>query len=367
MKKYGYIFILLINCTGVCRTQDINEPIDSTVQEDRSAHFYFFPLVYWTEQTRLAGGIVGTYVFRFDETPITTRPSTLSSSLIYTQNEQIISALIFDHFWKDNRRRLTTEVQYIKYPDLFWGIGNKTLDSLSERYTPHTGVFSLSINRHITKGLFIGAAYEFDAFKVTSYEKEGFIDRLGYDDGKTRITSGLGITANWDTRNSTLYPTSGSYHQTSVIPFHAITGSQYDFVRFRFDLRRYISLHRNHIIAMQYYSQFMFGNAPINKYAELGSIFLMRGYYPGRFKDRQMMAFQAEYRMHVVWRFGLAAFAGAGDVSETLAKWNMRNLKYSRGLGLRFVLNRDNNLNLRFDLAYGNNSAFPVIAIGESF
>ncbi len=367
MKKRVVLLFLLFFSARISVAQDDIVMTDSVEQEDRSGHFYFFPLIYWTPQTRLGGGLVGTYVFRFSETPVTTRPSTLASSFVYTQRKQVITAAVFDHFWMNNQRRFTAEVQYIKYPDVFWGTGGGTPDSSSEHYTPQTFLLALNYTRHIRNGLFIGALYEFDAFKITQFEDGGLLEKAGYGDRKTRITSGLGAAVNWDTRNSTLYPVSGSYHQLSMVPFHAVTGSEYDFVRFRFDLRKYMSFFKNHVLAVQFYSQVMFGHAPINKYAEIGSIFYMRGYYTGRYRDRQMVTFQAEYRFPVLWRFGAVAFAGGGDVSSTLPAWTTGNLKYTRGFGIRFMLNTDNHLNLRIDFAYGRSSAFPVIAIGESF
>ncbi len=367
MKRPSTWLIFIFLLSGFLQAQTEDESADSVMIEENKGQYYFFPLVYWTPQTRLAGGLVGTYVFRFSETPLTTRPSTVSSSVIYTQKKQVIFTLGFDHFWMDNRRRLTADIQYIKYPDWFWGNGNQTPDSNSERFTPQTGVLSAHYTRHVTKGLYLGAQYELDAFKITRVKPGGFLDGMGYGKRGTRITSGIGFAANWDTRNSTLFPASGSYHQTSLVPFHAATGSDYDFVRIRMDFRQYFTVFKYHVFAYQVYGQFMFGDVPFNKLAEFGSIYLMRGYYPGRYRDRQMIAGQAEYRFLLFWRFGLVLFAGAGDVAGTIPRWNTAHLKYSRGAGLRFTMNRDNHLNLRIDIAYGKNSAFPVIAIGEAF
>ena len=40
-----------------------------------------------------------------------------------------------------------------------------------------------------------------------------------------------------------------------------------------------------------------------------------RGYRQGRYRDRILLAAQVEYRVDVIGRFGLAAFAGLGDVA----------------------------------------------------
>jgi len=41
---------------------------------------------------------------------------------------------------------------------------------------------------------------------------------------------------------------------------------------------------------------------------------MMRGYYTGRFRDRNFIAGQTELRYRFADRFGVAAFAGTGEV-----------------------------------------------------
>ena len=80
------------------------------------------------------------------------------------------------------------------------------------------------------------------------------------------------------------------------------------------------------------------------------------------------MFFQTEYRRKLFWRFGAVAFAGIGDVAHKMGDFNVSDLKYVGGLGLRFAAIKDKKFNIRFDygLARGNQSAF-YIGLEEAF
>lgn len=73
------------------------------------------------------------------------------------------------------------------------------------------------------------------------------------------------------------------------------------------------------------------------------------------------------FKVPAWWRFGLAGFAGYGDVAHTIDEFKINDFKYSIGWGIRFCIDQKNNANIRVDIAFGKNSAYPAIAIGEAF
>ena len=93
----------------------------------------------------------------------------------------------------------------------------------------------------------------------------------------------------------------------------------------------------------------------------------MRGYYEGRYRDRQYLAGQAEYRFPLWWRIGGAAFAGMGDVAPDLGSFTFSSLKPSYGLGLRFMINKEEKVNIRLDYAWGKETSGFYLEITEAF
>lgn len=63
------------------------------------------------------------HYFKNEGTP---HKSTTSLALVYTLNSQIITQLSGQFYWADYR--LKTDVDYYKFPDTFYGIGNNTKD-----------------------------------------------------------------------------------------------------------------------------------------------------------------------------------------------------------------------------------------------
>jgi hypothetical protein len=50
--------------------------------------------------------------------------------------------------------------------------------------------------------------------------------------------------------------------------------------------------------------------------ALLGGPETMRGYYMGRYRDKQLLAAQVEWRFSIWWRFIGVGFYGIGDVTN---------------------------------------------------
>jgi len=95
----------------------------------------------------------------------------------------------------------------------------------------------------------------------------------------------------------------------------------------------------------------------------------MRGYYDGRYRDKDQVVLQAEYRMPVYRRLGAVVFGGIGNVSNNCDYIALEGLKYSYGGGLRIALTRSEKLNLRLDygISRGARSKGFYFQLGEAF
>lgn len=99
---------------------------------------------------------------------------------------------------------------------------------------------------------------------------------------------------------------------------------------------------------------------------KLGSGEMMRGYLEGRFRDRQHLALQAEYRAPLFWRVGGVAFASVGNVGRSLNAELLSAPKPAAGAGLRVAPVKDAPVNIRLDVAYGSDLSFSL-NVGEAF
>ena len=88
----------------------------------------------------------------------------------------------------------------------------------------------------------------------------------------------------------------------------------------------------------------------------LGSDERMRGYYQGRYRDKNVVSGQLEYRRQLTWRHGIVAWAGAGTMGPSLSSLNNgRWLRLRRALAYRFEFKP--RVNVRLDYGIGNGSS----------
>ena len=93
----------------------------------------------------------------------------------------------------------------------------------------------------------------------------------------------------------------------------------------------------------------------------------LRGYTTGEFQNRRMFAAQAEYRIELPKRLGLAAFGGVGGTARRWHDFRSDQLLPAAGAGLRFKLDKKNHINYRIDVAFGREGRTLSIGLGEAF
>ena len=123
----------------------------------------------------------------------------------------------------------------------------------------------------------------------------------------------------------------------------------------KLDFRQYFKPFKNRpdILAFEWYTRIAWSDTPPLELSALGGPILLRGFQEGRFRDRIAFFAQSEYRWQALDRIGFTFFAGMGDVTNSLSEAKWQNLKYSMGGGLRLKIIKSENLNIRFDYAFG--------------
>jgi outer membrane protein assembly factor BamA len=120
------------------------------------------------------------------------------------------------------------------------------------------------------------------------------------------------------------------------------------------------------VLALHALLELRSGEPPFYDTGKLGSSEMMRGYFEGRYRDRQHLALQAEYRSPLFWRMGGVVFASAGNVGRRLDSAMLSGLKPAAGVGLRVAPMADVPVNIRLDVAYGSDMSF-YLNVGEAF
>jgi hypothetical protein len=334
-----------------------------------------FPNFGYAPETRFYTGAVALFTKRLSTGLDTiTRISNFKIEVNYTQNKQLIIGSNWSFFTSGNGYFIPGEISYNKFPENFWGIGNNTLEDAEQLFDSRRIEFNSGLLKRIKGNLFFGPRYQMQYIYGIKAIDEGELGKGSVPGETGGLSSGLGYIVNFDQRQNLLNPQQGHFLSFANTFFGSAFGSDYHFTKFELDAREYIPLFENkknnknnYILAFQFHAIAHSGQPPFRMMALLGSEYEMRGYYRGRFRDRQLISFQGEYRFPVIWRIGLAAFAGAGEVANKISDFSLAGLKPTYGGGLRFLVDRKGNVNLRFDYAMGNSNQEFYVSFGEAF
>ncbi|HPY82571.1 MAG TPA: BamA/TamA family outer membrane protein [Bacteroidales bacterium] len=249
---------------------------------------------------------------------------------------------------------------YVSAPDHFYGIQqternhNPTPFTIQEFKT--RGNYAVRLPYNIFAGVMVDVAHtKISDIKIIT-QKNSFL-------------AGVGPFFSYDSRNHVNYPTKGEYISLNVTHFPQFQADNYKFTSLEFDGRKYMSLYKDIIFACNFYSAAAYGTMPFYYLHQLGGRNKMRG-ISNKFMyiNTHTTFVQAEIRKHIWGRFGAVAFAAAGNAYSSLRTVNMAHTKYVYGVGLRFLTNEDEKLNLRID--YGRGPAHDsgvYITMRESF
>lgn len=139
--------------------------------------------------------------------------------------------------------------------------------------------------------------------------------------------------------------------------FASFLGSNFTFSQYVLDLRKYLNVSQNQVLAVQSWWSFTAGAAPFQHVSLIGGSERMRGFFEGRYRDSHAMVHQAEYRLPVYRNFGMVFFGHAGQVGQDFSQFDWNRFRYGAGFGFRYKLNQEG-LNIRLDIAFGDQRAF---------
>lgn len=327
------------------------------------------PAFGYSPETKTYVGAVSLFTFNLYADSLT-RTSNAKLEVNYTWNKQVIIDMGWNFFSKNENIFTKGQVAFSKYPDYYWGVGAGTPDSDKVIYDSKRFVADIAVLKKIRTSLFSGPVLKYYNYWDVNQDATA---KLTFPELTNSRVFGLGYSLLKDTRNSILTPSEGHYFYSGVTYNLSKSNSRtaYNFSKSNYtelvlDMRYYKTWKDKFTWASRFINEFNIGNTPFYDYAFLGGDKFVRGYYYGRFRDKNLSSLQTEFRTPLIWRFGVAAFGGVSNIFSN--QFNIGNSKYNGGLGLRFLVDRKDKTNLRLDYAVGEkgNNGFYV-SFGESF
>ena len=341
----------------------------------RKPSFILLPAISSSPETGLEVGGAALVSFYSDTLTRDTRVSDIFGYATITTKSQTKLSLNASYWEPHNKFHYSGTISFYNYPYDFYGVGNDTklanVQHVNEkRYKAGTAGEKLFGN-----SIYVGYVAGFIKYFYKYNENESFIQDANIDvqDRHGGASLYVGPSFTLDTRNNNTYTTKGIIINAYYNILHGIyTNNSYAGGFFNIEYSQFFLIAKPLVLGFDIQEQSLTGNrSPFYLLPQLGSDEMMRGYYEGRYRDRNFLAGQTELRYRINGRFGLAGFVGTGEVFHT--SFSFPGLKPDYGGGIRYFFDIQKGLAIRLDYGVGQKPAGEpresgfYIALGQSF
>jgi len=345
--------------------------------------------------------------------PETTTISSLGLVAFFTSKKQFIAqsrnvAILEGNSWQlhgDYRLLITNQSTYGLGSNTEPGAGGFNVDGFGNTATlPGEQPmdfdlvrFHQSVLKRVVGPFYAGGSFRFDRYfaihdllyapgasppVLTSHA--AYSQHFGFPTGAYN-TSGLGLEAVFDSRDSTISAYRGMYLNASYRFYPTWLGSTKSAQLLYGEARTYFSLSADvprNVIAVWVLAQGVTsGELPYLALPSIGWDFAGRtgrGYVQGRFRGTAEVYAEVEWRFRITGNgfLGGTLFANASTFSSpayggpgytVLGEGLFNRIRPAGGVGLRFMMNREARNNVTLDFAFGQDSAGIYFGAGEAF
>jgi Omp85 superfamily domain len=327
------------------------------------------PSVFYTPETRLGFGTLIYTKFSLDKNNVATKKSNSQSYVNYTLNNQFSFENDYQIWTKNNAVFLTGALNFSRFPEFFYGIGNNTDVKQKQTISFDISKITSKVLFQLNKNKYVGVHYQhqylFNVDKETVNKYDNMCETvIGINGFKA---SGIGPALIIDNRDNPLNPQKGYYLESSYQFFNQALGSNQTFSSFVIDTRIYKTVFKKLVWNANVYAHLTNGDVPFRMLPAIGGARFLRGYYQGRFRDKNLLLLQQEFRLPIYKRIGIAAFGGIGAVSQNKNDFIKKEIHYNYGVGLRIQINKNEKTNVRIDYGITKDSQGIYVVFAEAF
>lgn len=347
-----------------------------STKSNHKLNFSFIPSVGYTLSTGFAADLAGNVAF-YATPSHAENLSEIDGDLAYDTNSQRIFVIQSILWSLNNDYKVVTDLRWERFPESTFGLGTSAKASkenpLNFNYLKLYG----TVYRKITGNYFAGAGYNLDYHYLVSAtgNKDGSVsDFSRYGQSGIETSSGINFDLLYDSRKNPINASQALYANLSYRENDPLFGSRSSWRSLQLDARKYIKLSAcsDNVLALWSLDWFTSGKVP---FLDLpftgGDVFnnTGRGYVEGRFRGKNMLYLESEYRFGISSNglIGGVVFANAQSLSEYNGN-RFTTIAPAAGAGLRLKVNKHSRTNLCIDYGlgmYGSRGIF--VNLGEVF
>jgi len=361
------IFILLFFCTNVMaggieqQTEEIQSKTISAQSMSKKIikkESRFVPVGIPISNPTIGQGLAASILYMHPQSDKESdAPTTMTGVFgMYTNTQSWAAGAFHDGYYLDDRIRFRVPITHGDFNLKYYGTGADS--PLRDNPIEYQAVGNLVIPR-LTFELpldnwYLGGLYRLINIDARFDNLGTFPDAPGL--GNQQQTAGFGIVTLFDSRDSNLWPSKGSWLELTASVNGKYAGGDFDYLKTVVKWAQYFTLKDSVTLVYRIDGQFIDGDAP---FWDLSRIRL-RGYSSGQFLDDVALTAQAEVRWNFYDRWTALAFGGGGRIADTVGEIGSANNNFAGGAGFRFMLVEKQKLSIGIDVAYAEDAEVSI-------
>lgn len=320
---------------------------------------------HYASDTGVGLGLVASALYSTDRSDSTLELSNASLYSDVSSKGFLMIGLRGNTFLPRKRYRLDYRLYVYTFPSYLWGFSypESDNDDNKSKYSctkfEVMARFLMPLNRYSYLGPI--ARYQYvHAYKLKDHAPE----LLG---GRPLTVSdvSVGVSYTFDSRDFMLNASRGWFVQVDLTANPTFLGNNNTYWSGELQVATYRRAWRGAILAGELHTRQSVGSVPWPMLSDVGSSNRMRGYYEGRYRDKNVVDAQVELRQHIWHRNGLVVWLGAAEVFPDYGSLRFRRILPNAGVGYRWQFKKG--VNVRLDYGFSRNGTGFIFNINEAF
>ena len=332
---------------------------------DKKIDFGIIGGPHYASDTGLGLGLVASALYSTDRSDSTLEKSNASLYSDMTTKGFLMIGIRGNNIFPKKRYRLDYRIYVYTFPSYLWGFSYPQSDNDENKSKYSRTKFEVMARFliPITRYSYLRpiARYQY----VHAYKLKDKAPQLLEGLPKTVSDFGVGVSYTFDSRDFMLNASRGWFMQLDLTTNPTFLGNNNTYWSAELQLATYRKAWRGAIIAGELHTRQSTGQVPWPMLADVGSSNRMRGYYEGRYRDKNVIDAQVELRQHIWHRNGIVLWLGAAEVFPRYSDMRFSRILPNAGVGYRWQFKKG--VNVRLDYGFSRNGTGFIFNINEAF
>lgn len=332
---------------------------------DKKIDFGIIGGPHYASDTGLGVGLVASALYSTNRSDSTLKLSNASLYSDVSTKGFLMIGLRGNTFLPHRYYRIDYRLYVYTFPSYLWGFNFPQSDNNDNKSKYNRTKFEVMarflvpLNRYTYLGPIVRYQY------VHAYKLKNRAPQLLAGQPLTVSDVSVGLSYTFDSRDFMLNASRGWFVQADLTANPTFLGNNDTYWSGELQVSTYRRAWRGAVIAGEFHTRQSAGHVPWPMLSDVGSSNRMRGYYEGRYRDKNIIDAQVELRQHIWHRNGMVVWLGAAEVFPDYSSLRFRQILPNAGIGYRWQFKKG--VNVRLDYGFSRRGTGFIFNINEAF